>query len=313
MISIFLTTSDGTVKEEENFIQNSWIRLTEPTLEEINTISENCRVPVEFLENPLDAEETTRIEHDKETECTLIINDFPVPGENSRDVTSYITIPIGIIITPSFVITVCSKDVPFLNQLKGPVNTRMKSRLALQILYSISALYLDSLNELNKQRIAIEEKLKQALTNKQLYDLMEIEKSLVYFMTSLRANDDVLKKILRTHSIKMYEEDKDLLNEMQIENTQGMETTELYSRILDRITSSYSSLISNDMNNVMKTLTLFTIFLTLPTLVFSFFGMNVDLPFKAEGPFAWLLTIIISIILCVIVAVFLWRNRIFKK
>ena len=149
------------------------------------------------------------------------------------------------------------------------------------------------------------------MTNKQLYDLMEIEKSLVYFLTSLTANGDVIEKLFRSTTIKLYEDDKDLLEELMIENTQGIKTTELYTRILDSITDSYSSLISNEMNNIMKTLTLFTVFLTLPTLVFSFFGMNVTLPIFVKDPFSWIFTLIISLILVVWIGLALWRRRMF--
>ncbi|MFC4404131.1 magnesium transporter CorA family protein [Gracilibacillus xinjiangensis] len=312
MISIYLSTPEGKLNREENFVENSWIQCTAPSMKEIKTISKYCHVPVEFLENPLDEEEAARIEHDENTGSTLIINDFPIEYENQEHFTSYTTIPIGIILTNSHIITICHKEVSFLKQMRPNVFTRKKSRLALQILLSISTLYLECLQQLNKQRIAIEKNLIKSLTNKQLYGLMEIEKSLVYFLTSLRANDDVLKKIVRTNSVKIFEEDRDLLDEVLIENTQGMETTELYSRITDRVTSSYSSLISNEMNSVMKTLTLFTIFLTMPTLVFSFFGMNVVLPLSADKSYSWILTILISIILCVFIGLFLWRKRIIK-
>ncbi|KAB8127473.1 magnesium transporter CorA family protein [Gracilibacillus oryzae] len=313
MITIYQSTEDGKLIELEDFKQDSWIHCTAPTTEEILQVAEKCRIPVDYLQDPLDSEESARIEYDEATDCTIIINDFPVPGENEGQFLSYTTLPIGIIITKSYIVTVCLKEAPFLNQLQDKIVTKMKSRLALQILFAVSTLYLQSLDKLNRQRITIEKKLKQSLTNKQLFNLLEIEKSLVYFLTSIRTNNVVLKKILRAESIPLYDDDKDLLEDVLIESTQAMETTELYSSILDSITNSYSSLISNEMNYVMKTLTLFTIFLTLPTLVFSFFGMNVALPITNNGLSGWFITIIISIVLCIAVALFLWRKKIFKK
>lgn len=187
----------------------------------------------------------------------------------------------------------------------------MKSRFALEVLLAISTQYLDNLKQLNKHRLQIERNLRDSLTNKQLYDLMEIEKSLVYFLTSLKSNGDVMTKLFRIHSIKLYEDDEDLLEDVKIENNQGIETTELYTRILSSITGSYSSLISNELNNTMKTLTLFTVFLTLPTLIFSFFGMNVSLPIAEQDSSSWVVTLAIALVFVVLIGLALWRRRIF--
>ncbi|MEC0301303.1 magnesium transporter CorA family protein [Peribacillus castrilensis] len=224
---------------------------------------------------------------------------------------SYITIPIGIILGTDYIVTVCNQSTNSLeNVIKKNVNTSMKSRFALEILFSISTQYIEKLKQLNKQRLKIENNLRDSLTNKQLYDLMEIEKSLVYFLTSLKGNGDIITKLFRTNSVKLYEDDKDLLEDVKIENNQGIETTELYTRILNSITGSYSSLISNELNNTMKTLTLITVFLTLPTLVFSFFGMNVTLPIADQDPFSWMIILILALIFIALIRLALWRRRI---
>lgn len=312
MITIHKTSASGALQTIDAFEKNSWINMVAPSKEEIRGIVERFNIPIEFLEDPLDLEESARIEYDEDTNCTLIINDLPIVDDNSPQLDSYITIPIGIILGGDFIVTICSQATNSVeNVLKKNVNTSMKNRFALEVLLSISTQYIMKLKKLNKQRLKIESNLKESLTNKQLYKIMEIEKSLVYFLTSLKANGDVITKLFRTHSIKLYEDDEDLLEDVKIENNQGIETTELYTRILDSITGSYSSLISNELNNTMKTLTLFTVFLTLPTLIFSFFGMNVALPISGQEPGSWITTLVLSAILMLVIAVSLWKRRIF--
>ncbi|ALS78498.1 MULTISPECIES: magnesium transporter CorA family protein [Planococcus] len=312
MLTIYKSSPDGILKTIKKFESNCWINITAPSKEELEEVSRSCKIPMDFLEDPLDLEESARIEYDEETNSTLLINDFPIVDVTNDQFNSYITIPIGIILGSDYIVTVCQQPSNFLNGLiKKNVSTLMKSRFALEVLLSISTQYLDNLKHLNKHRLKIESNLRDSLTNKQLYDLMEIEKSLVYFLTSLKSNATVITKLFRIHSIKLYEDDKDLLEDVKIENNQGIETTELYTRILDSITSSYSSLISNELNNTMKTLTLFTVFLTLPTLVFSFYGMNVDLPAMGTDSTSWVSTLLIALILVVLIGGALWKRRIF--
>lgn len=312
MLSIYKSSPDGILRVVESVEPNCWINITAPSKEELEEISRLCNIPIEFLEDPLDLEETARIEYDEEANSTLIINDFPIVDPHNNQFNSYITIPIGIIVGADYIVTVCHQPSSFLNGLiKKNVSTLMKSRFALEVLLAISTQYLDNLKQLNKHRLQIERNLRDSLTNKQLYDLMEIEKSLVYFLTSLKSNGDVMTKLFRIHSIKLYEDDEDLLEDVKIENNQGIETTELYTRILSSITGSYSSLISNELNNTMKTLTLFTVFLTLPTLIFSFFGMNVSLPIAEQDPSSWVVTLAIALVFVVLIGLALWRRRIF--
>ncbi|ANU13297.1 Magnesium and cobalt transport protein CorA [Planococcus halocryophilus Or1] len=312
MFHIYKSSLNGKLETIESFDQNCWINITAPSQEELEKVSQHFNIPMDFLVDPLDLEETARIEYDEETNSTLLINDFPIPDTTNDRFNSYITIPIGIIIGSDYIVTICHQPNSFLTGLiKKNVSTLMRSRFALEVLLSISTLYLDNLKTLNKQRLKIESNLRESFTNKQLYDLMEIEKSLVYFLTSLKSNGDVVTKLFRVHSIKLYEDDKDLLEDVKIENNQGIETTELYTRILDSITSSYSSLISNELNNTMKTLTLFTVFLTLPTLVFSFFGMNVALPITDDNPSSWMSTLGISLVFVAMIGWALWKRRIF--
>ncbi|HGZ5151504.1 TPA: magnesium transporter CorA family protein [Staphylococcus aureus] len=288
----------------------SWINVVEPDREEIENLMEQYNIPEDFIRDPLDSEESSRIEYDEDTGYSLIIIDLPIVNSTNRSVLSFVTIPLGIIIGNGIIVTVCDAENEFLENLpKRDINLKFHSRFALEILTTIADHYNRNLRLLNKSRIRIEKELKNNITNKQLFKLMEVEKSLVYFLAALKGNDTIIKKLFRLPAIKRFEEDEELLEDLIIENNQAIETTELHQRILESITTSYASLLSNDMNTIMKTLTLFTVLLTLPTLVFSFFGMNVLLPIDDHSYISWIIVVGISLILVVIVSIFLWRKQ----
>ncbi|HAR3971843.1 magnesium transporter CorA family protein [Staphylococcus aureus] len=288
----------------------SWINVVEPDREEIENLMEQYNIPEDFIRDPLDSEESSRIEYDEDTGYSLIIIDLPIVTSTNRSVLSFVTIPLGIIIGNGIIVTVCDAENEFLENLpKRDINLKFHSRFALEILTTIADHYNRNLRLLNKSRIRIEKELKNNITNKQLFKLMEVEKSLVYFLAALKGNDTIIKKLFRLPAIKRFEEDEELLEDLIIENNQAIETTELHQRILESITTSYASLLSNDMNTIMKTLTLFTVLLTLPTLVFSFFGMNVPLPIDDHSYISWIIVVGISLILVVIVSIFLWRKQ----
>ncbi|HCY1249283.1 TPA: magnesium transporter CorA family protein [Staphylococcus aureus] len=288
----------------------SWINVVEPDREEIENLMEQYNIPEDFIRDLLDSEESSRIEYDEDTGYSLIIIDLPIVNSTNRSVLSFVTIPLGIIIGNGIIVTVCDAENEFLENLpKRDINLKFHSRFALEILTTIADHYNRNLRLLNKSRIRIEKELKNNITNKQLFKLMEVEKSLVYFLAALKGNDTIIKKLFRLPAIKRFEEDEELLEDLIIENNQAIETTELHQRILESITTSYASLLSNDMNTIMKTLTLFTVLLTLPTLVFSFFGMNVPLPIDDHSYISWIIVVGISLILVVIVSIFLWRKQ----
>ncbi|WP_204180300.1 magnesium transporter CorA family protein [Staphylococcus sp. GDY8P76P] len=288
----------------------SWINVVDPNWEEIEHLIDLYHLPEDFIRDPLDTEESSRVEYDEETGYSLIILDLPVVNDTNLNVLSFITIPLGIIIGNKKIFTVCNVENEFLEKFSHQnLNLHFHSRFALNILLTIANHYNRNLRLLNKTRLRIERDLKNNVTNKQLYNLMEVEKSLVYFLAALKGNETIVKKLFRLPAIKRFEEDEDLLEDLVIENNQALETTRLYTDILESITTSYASLLSNEMNNTMKTLTLFTVFLTLPTLVFSFFGMNVPLPINEHSYVSWVIVIAISLIIVSCVGAFLWRKQ----
>ncbi|WP_163652471.1 magnesium transporter CorA family protein [Listeria sp. PSOL-1] len=314
MHQIFKSNQDGKLEELEQVERNSWINIVAPTAEEINQLAAEYNIPLEFLEDPLDKDESARIERDDDTDSVLIISDFPIVDEDDIHYASFETIPLGIIITKDHFITICTIDSSIIQsfvkrRIKG-FYTHMKTRFALQILYMISTQFLRHLKRLNRQTDTIEKELHESMKNKQLYDLMGIEKSLVYFVTALKSNKLVLDKMMRQNIVKMYEEDQELLEDVTIENRQGIEMAEVHSNILSGMMDAYASIISNNMNIVMKFLTSFTIILTIPTMVFSFYGMNVKLPFM-NTPLAWVLTLGISFGIAGLLALVFWRRKFF--
>jgi magnesium transporter len=188
--------------------------------------------------------------------------------------------------------------------------TYKKTRFALQILYVISIYYLRYLKQINKKTNEIERELHQSMKNKELYAFLALEKSLVYFTTSLKSNKVVLAKIMRFNYLKMYEEDKDLLEDVIIENTQAIEMAETYSSILSGMMDAFASIISNNLNMVMKFLTSITIILSFPTMVASFFGMNVGLPFQ-QHPMAFFFALSLAVFLAGLTAFVFWKKKYF--
>lgn len=310
MITAYKHTQTHEIVESPLDQSASWINVVDPNWEEIDSLINLYGIPEDFVRDPLDAEESARVEYDEDTRYSLIILDIPVVNDTNLKVLSFITIPLGIIIGNKKIITVCNTENEFLeNFSRQNINLHFHSRFALNILLTISNHYNRNLRLLNKTRLRIERDLKNNVTNKQLYNLMEVEKSLVYFLAALKGNEAIIKKLFRLPAIKRFDEDEDLLEDLVIENNQALETTKLYTDILESITTSYASLLSNEMNNTMKTLTLFTVFLTLPTLVFSFFGMNVPLPIDDHSYVSWLIVIAISLVIVTIVGAFLWRKQ----
>jgi magnesium transporter len=312
MIEIYKTNEERELKKVDGIVKGSWINLVAPTESEISEICTKLNIPVNFLKDPLDDEERPRIE--REDDHLLIIVDYPYIAHDDAGFPIYETIPIGMINTPDCFLTISLKDTPILTNFKNnkikQFYTFKKTRFALQILFEISTYYLRYLKQINKITNESERELHQSMKNKELYTFLSLEKSLVYFTTSLKSNKVVLDKILRFNYLRMYEEDKELLEDVIIENTQAIEMAEVYTSILSGMMDAFASIISNNVNIAMKFLTSVTIILTLPTMVASFFGMNVALPF-AHNPYAFIFTLLIALGLAGTVAFIFWKKKYF--
>ena len=304
MIRIF-KTEDGAMHEKEEMQPGCWIALTNPTASEIIDIADAYQIDPDHLKAPLDEEERSRIE--VEEEYTLVLVDIPSIEERSgKD--WFVTIPLAIITTKDVLITVCLEETPVLTSfMDGRVrdfHTFMKTRFILQILYKNATQFLQYLRIIDKKSEVIERKLHQSQKNEELIELLELEKSLVYFTTSLRSNEVVLEKLLRIEKIKKYPEDTDLLEDVIVENKQAIEMANIYSGILSGTMDAFASVISNNLNIVMKFLATVTIVLSIPTMIASFYGMNVNshgMPF-ADSPYGFAIVLGLTLLLSLFVA-----------
>ena len=277
-----------------------WISVIRPTEAEVAYLSNDLGVEADFVRAALDEEESSRIESDEGQ--TLVIVDYPSAEEQDDENKSmlYTTLPMGIIITKDYVLTVCLDDNLTINDMaegrvKG-LQTSMKTRFLLLALLRIAARFLIYLKQIDRISSNTEHRLHQSMRNKELIQLLGLEKSLVYFSTSLKADEITLEKILRGRIIKLYEEDEDLLEDVLIEVKQAIEMCNIYSGILSGMMDAFASVISNNLNIVMKTLTIITIVMAIPNIVFSFYGMNVEgLPFPT-----WWVPLALSVIFCTI-------------
>ncbi len=290
----------------------AWINLVNPNPQEILYVSNNLNIPVDHIKAALDEEERARIEVDEG--CTLILIDIPIPNTNLQDGGTYYTMPLGIIISENHVVTVSLTENYVINDFIERKNktfyTYKKTRFLLQILYKTSNLYLQYLRHIDKTSDKIECKLHKSLKNQELIQLLELEKSLVYFSTSLKSNEIVLEKIQRFNPVKLYPEDAELLEDVIIENKQAIEMANIYSNILTGTMDAYASVISNNLNIVMKFLTSVTIIMALPTMVASFFGMNVDNPLE-NVPHAFTIIFLMTIFFSVILAFTMLKKQMF--
>lgn len=304
MVEIFWTQEDGSTVKVEEPCKNCWIKMTAPTEDELNRIAGLYGIESDDIRDALDEEESSRIE--VEETYTMVIVDVPTIEERNGK-NRYVTIPLGVIIAKDTIITVCLENTDALNtsawRKSRRFSTHLKTRFLLQILFQNAQLYLRSLRVINKQSEEIEKNLQESTENSALIDMMELGKSLLYFMTSLKAMQNVLQKVLNTSSIKKYEDDRELLDEVMVECRQALEMAEIYNGILNGMMDAYASVISNNMNVVMKVLAVATIVLSIPNIVFGAYGMNLaieELPL-AQLPHAFYIIVALSILFSVLV------------
>lgn len=308
MLAILKTTLTG-LERLEGFEPGSWIDLVSPTEEELQRVSEELSIPLDLLKGPLDEEEKSRI--DVEDGLTHVIVDIPILVRTEED-QGYDTIPLGMLVHPDYFITTCLRPNPILGEFeRGAVRsfaTFKKTRFLFQILHQVSAFYLRYLGRIDRDTDKLERELRASMKNAEIFDLLVLQKALVYFTTSLRSNEAVLQKLLRTKAVKMYEEDEELLEDVIVENKQASEMARIYTDILTGMMDAFTSVISNNLNRVMKLLTSITIILSIPTIVAAFYGMNVGLPFQGYSH-AFTLTIVIAFVISAAFALVFWRKN----
>ncbi|MFD1484018.1 magnesium transporter CorA family protein [Lacticaseibacillus baoqingensis] len=304
----------GKLKTQGKIAPGVWINAVAPNETERAELIRKAHVPESFLLYGMDPDEGARYEYEPDDDAHLLIFDMPVAGLDKRQRMTYKTVPLAIIITKTALITIDMQPQPLLalfaeNRVSG-FDPAKRTQAALMLLYQVTAAYLSYLRDINKAREALENKLQNNLKNEELYALMGIQRGLVYFMMSIKTDRNVLDQLRRTNPLRLDEDDMDLLDDIIIENQQGSEMAQISNSILNETSDTYSSIINNNMNGVMKFLTSYSIILTIPTLVFSFYGMNVELPW-ANMHISWLITIIISVVIGVLLGFQFWRKKYF--
>lgn len=315
MIQIYKSISEVNpgLKLIDTIENGAWINIVAPSDEELILISKKTGVDLEFLKAALDDEETSRI--DIEDDTILIIVDIPFTEMEDNSLT-YDTYPLAIIHTGKQLITVCLKNskilTDFTNDKIKSFYTFKRSRFTLQILNRISTYYLLYLRQIDKKSLMIEKRLHKSMKNRELIQLHSLEKSLVYFSTSLKANEITLEKMLKLELMQKYEEDKDVLEDVIIENKQAIEMTEIYSNILASTMDFFASVISNNLNIVMKVLASVTILMAIPTIIGGIFGMNIKLPISESDPNGFYIVMALTFGLSALVAFILYKKDMFK-
>lgn len=309
MLRYYKTAETGEFLELKAPEPGCWINAVAPSVEDMHYLIDTLGLEGDFVRAALDEEESSRVETDEAQ--TLIIIDVPIREEQEDGTFLYITMPVAIITSKDYIVTVSLKEnTIFSDFAKGMVrniNTAFKTRFLLAILLKIATRYLQYLRQIDKLSSGIEQKLHRSTKNKELIQLLELEKSLVYFSTSLKAMEITLEKIMRGRVIKMYEEDQELLDDVMIEIKQAIEMSNIYSSILSGTMDAFASIISNNQNIVMKVLTSITIVMAIPTIISGIYGMNVTGIPLAEFWFPITLTVVVM----GAAAVVLWVKKMF--
>lgn len=307
MITYFKNTEVG-LEKMDGLVNNCWVNVIDPTPEDIQIITD-LGIPQDFVTYPLDLDERSRTEKE-DNGITLIILRIPYFQGVKVDI-PYTTIPMGIIIADSFIVTICRSPNEIISELSSGrlrgLSTGKRNRFVLRLLLSTANKFLMYLREINKVVDTLEDRLQLSLRNKELTELLKYQKSLVYFATAIKMNELLLERLQRSQLFHMYPDDEDLLDDVMIETQQAIEMVNISSNILVSMMDAFASVISNNQNAVMKFLASATIVMSIPTIVTSFFGMNVDLPF-GDYPFAFLIIISIFVIMMIIVVLIFWRR-----
>ena len=306
----YYKTVEGRINEIDAPENGCWINMIDPTKEELEYISSNFLVDQDFIVAALDDEETSRIEFEENQ--TLMVIDIPI-ADKENDNMIYYTLPLGFIITENHIVTVCLKENTIIKEFSADliknVYTNLKTRFVLQVFYKVAARFLQYLKQINKMSGAIESRLHVSMKNKELIQLLDLEKSLVYFSTSLKSNQVTMKKVTRGNFLRLYEEDKDLLEDVLIEIDQAIEMCNIYSSILSGTMDAFASIISNNLNIVMKRLSSITIVMAVPTIVASIYGMNIRNGIPLDH--FWWFPIILSAVAVVLVSFILKKKDMF--
>lgn len=290
----------------------AWINVLPPLKqEEFSNLAAELDIPLDFLTDSLDIDERSRFE--EEDKVKLVVIKTPTENNSFNDSDAYyITIPIVIILTHNQILTVNSFENGAIKKFLNTFQNRhpdKKNMMVLKIIEKIIQTYMEFLKEINVRRNVFEQKLYAASQNEHLLQLMRIQKSLVYFVTALRSNELLLMKMERTNFLGLNEEEKEILNDLIVDNSQALEMANIYTNILSSTLDAFASIIANNQNEVLKRLAVITIVLTFPVLVASIYGMNVPIPYSGS-PYAFYIPVSLSLVTSLVVGWFFLKRKI---
>lgn len=308
-----MRSGERTLNAVTEIADGCWINLENPSDKEIEEVAFKTGIPEDMLKSALDEEERAHIETDDG--CTLVLVDIPVVSEDKNDWYVYSTLPLALVYNDKYFVTVCLRDTAVLGEfIRGRVKNfdlNKRTRFIYQILYVNAKKFLGYLKQIDKTSSRVQQQLHRSMKNKELIQLLDLEKALVYFSTSLNANQIVIDRLKTLASLRHFEDDNDIIDDVIVENKQAIEMATIYRDIMSGTMDAFASVISNNQNIVMKLLTALTICLTIPTVIASLWGMNVDVPFAHIGPMGfWIIIGIIAAIL-VPVIIIMFRKRMF--
>jgi magnesium transporter len=307
MISIFKNSPYGLVQLDAT-APGTWIHVVNPVNHEIARLRDEFGVPESFIAAALDADELARI--DREDDTRLIILLVPYVYADPSDV-PYDTVPLGIVVTREYLITVCRKELPFITDFgvkaAKPVSTAKRNRLVLQLFYATAQTYLAYLRQIDLAVESVQRKLQRSLKNNELLDLLRYQKSLTYFRTGLELNGIMMRRLQKTGIFETYPDDEELLEDVLVENAQATEMTKISGDILSQMMDAFASLISNNLNDVMKILAVATIILSIPTVIASLYGMNVPLPGQ-DVVWSFAVIVLLSLMVSASLLFVFWRR-----
>ncbi len=315
-----MTGANGAMERVEAPCPGCWVNVVAPTPEERAWLETEVGVLPEFLRSALDDEETSRLDYDEDERQIFVIVDYPVVGEDGAGVRAqsplqYDTMPLTMVFLPErgMFVTVSILENEVVSDLAGGrvrnVDTRYRTRFLLQMLLHVSQLYLVYLRRIDRLSSNTEAKLHASVRNEELIQMLNLEKSLVYFSTSLKSDEVTLNKIAQGRVIPLYEDDQDLLEDVLVEIHQAIEMANIYSNTLSGTMDAFASIISNNLNIVMKVLSVITIVMAIPNIVFGFYGMNVDLPFDGVPLLDnWAFPLLLAAVCCLVAALIFKRK-----
>jgi magnesium transporter len=306
MLTIYKTTEQG-LEQLESMANGTWLKVVDPTPEEIQQLVD-WGIDADYINYSLDLDEMPRMERDEEFTFILV----RIPHSQPESDIPYTTIPLGIMIRGNMIITICRYEKEMFKVLANGkyrlLKTGKRYRFALYIFLETATRYLTHLREINRITEALEDQLQKSTRNREVLELLRYQKSLTYFATALRSNEVMMERVQRTQIFNYYEEDQDLLEDVLTENQQAIQMTSINTEILSSMMDAFASIISNNLNSVMKALAALTIIVSLPGTVAGFFGMNVMLPLSDANPFAFLMVFGIALALTAI-ATYIFYKR----